>query len=580
MREPLDIYQEITFGEKAQRQRIAAVEGIIQGYTSPFFRGEGGEIPENYERYNPENHTYAYLSFMVPSMAFSRPRTEVTSRMWGGEGDAETVRYALDAWMLDNRYERHAQKMATDMNIHSAVSLVTLVPHPYLPDVKTPRLARLSSKQFIRDPGGLSPEDCNWFAHKWIASKKDMLRRAEKNPDEGWHPDAIRNLPENDGVNDLRRNKVELPEERDEIILIEFWDQHAEPVDDENTPDKGYHGVIYTLAEDVSTNGERSMAFVRDPRDFYGPPEGPYSYTEVYFVPDDPYGLSPAIATEGQNRDLNLHARAMSESMRQYKRLIIAADTDTAQTIREAAHDWVISLPGADKSNVVPAEVGGITRQWLEYMNLAKERLERVSGLTEAQRGVVTEGSATAAAIADAASDTRTDFLKQRMHNHAEEELTKVAWYLHSSDEVETPISPALAKQLEIPLEPGEVPTIKGGSDVPFSMFSLDVEPMSMERSTEGIKQRRMMDMMGILGQLVPIASQIEWEGWGTLFSLLGEAFNIQGLSGIGPPPPQSQQVSTERARGSSAQIGVKDTGKSKLRGYSSGAELSASQKG
>lgn len=584
-RDAHSIYLELEAGDKAARARLAAYDGIVKGYTSPFFKGNGGELSESFAGYNPENHNYSYLSFMVSSMAFKRPRMDISSRIWGGEGDAEILRYALDSWVNENTYERHAQKMATDLLIFSAASLCGLADHAFLTmedgkPSKIPKLTRLSPKQFRRDPGGMSPEECNWFSHRWIVSKAAQIRHAKEHEDEGWDITALTDLPENSGVEDLRQNQSQIPSERDEVVLCEFWDRHHPPIDEENSRDKDFHGVIFTIAMYESTSGSMESKFIRAPRDFYGPESGPYTYTEVYFVPDDPYGLSPCIATEGQNRDLNLHARAMSQSMRNYKRILAVSDSDTAQVVREAPHDFVISLPGVDKSGVVPMEIGGITNQWLTYLQMAKERLERTSGLTEAQRGVVSSGSATAAMIADEASDMRMAYMKQRMHNHAENELAKVAFYIHSSDEVRIPVAPAIAEQMGMELIPGEVPTLNGGQGIPFSLYSMDIEPMSMERSSEGLKQRRLGDLMGQVGNLIPIMQQVPWDGWGILLSLLGEAYNVPGLADLGPPAPVSTQMSTSKASSSSAGLGTAQTnGRHQLAGHQSGAELTAAQR-
>lgn len=538
------IRKEIEYAEDRRDQHLAALKGLIAGFTTPFWRSATGEMSEERTDYQPENHNYKLLRYMTAKLAYSRPVVDMTSRMVGMEDEMKERQVVLDQWMQDHRVERLGQQLSVDFMLCTAASHVTTVEHPYLTlsgpyEDGEPAVdvvwERLSPRKFFFDPAAETRETREYEGHGWVTDKESLLALAEK--DESWDREAIEGLPDTalGEIEDPSAWKRQGIPDRKEIGVYQVWFRDGRIVE-ENTPRKGYHGVIYTLAVVKSQDGSKTTTFLREPMDFFGPASGPYVAGEVYYVPDSSFGLAPCIAHEGQNRDLNRHARGVSDMAARYKRLILCASAKVAEELKARENDYIITIPGLEDTAVVPLEIGGVTDQVLSYLQLAAGRLEAVSGLSEALQGEVSgDGTATEQTIAKAASDIAVDFVKARFTNLFEEGLSKVDWYINMHPDFRAAISPEiLGDEYRAEVPEGSVLVFSGGNaKVPPEMLSIDIEPMSMERTSEALQQKRIVDLLQVLGQVIPLKAQFPSQGWDKLLEKIGEAVNMPGLGDL-----------------------------------------------
>lgn len=523
---------EIEAGVRERDKKLAVFRSQLRRYVSPFYESDMGDSDEDFD---PENHIYETLSFTVPQLAFSNPRVSLKSRVFGADQDISTMRYLLNAWVQDSGYGEKLVGPAYDLQFNFCAGITTREDHPYLQledgsPAKTCVFKRLSQRHYVRDPGALTKEEARWEAHEWHMDKEDLIALAEEDPEGGWDLEVIKSLPEHDDADLDQKHNAKVPD-RKQVRCYDFWVKDAITDDPALTRKAGFHGVIFTLAA-YKDDGASKMDFIREPRAFYGPPEGPYSFQWVHYVPDDAYGLSNLVAIEGQVRDLNLHARTMSRRAANRKRPLIVDEMEVdgvAQKLQDAIDDEVVGIPGFDNSKIANPEIGGLTDQDIAYTELARKRLERVSGLSEQQRGIAGEAdSATEAAIAKEGGDIRLEWTKLQFQRFARDPLRKVAWYFHHDEEMRHALPPEAAEELGAMLLPGQYLIVAGGNPtIPFDQLGIEIEPLSMERTTTASNQRRATELFGLVTQIAQMVPTMPWVKWGDLLDQLGDAYNV-----------------------------------------------------
>jgi hypothetical protein len=535
-----NLISEIRSAERLRDAHIKSMGEQVEKFHGPWYK-QGSANAE----YAPENHYYEYISLMIPRLVYDNPRVRVKTRRPGSQADvAEATRHALNRWVRDTGLSDMLIKTATDMLFNFGIVLTTEAVNKGVSSDKDvqgegkpmwPTCSRVPQNRFVIDPAATSLEDARYMGHKWIRDKEDLLKMAKDNPGDGWNEDVIKELAVSSDPESLGRERQHVPD-RDEVVCYEIWVPEVE-LPESLGPDEGFHGTIYTLA--INTNpedGEDKAGFVRKPRPYYGPRWGPYTMFGVYHIPNSIYPLSPLAAIEGQIQDLNTHTTAMSASAENYKKLILVDDTDPKfiQRVKDARDSFVIPVSGLDRARVMAAEIGGITQQQILYTETAKERLERNSGISDAQRGNVTgSGTATEHSIATEASSIRLAYVRRQWAQAVTSLLKTAAWFFYYDDRVIMPLGEEGQQALGV-----DDPWLQGGnhdreSGATFDDLELEIEPFSMERTTEGQYQRRVLEMYQIVMQLAPAIPQMPHVNWKTLMSRLADALNLPEMRDI-----------------------------------------------
>ena len=464
------VWEEITAAELAMTQRLSAMAPMRRGYVSPFFKSESGQHSEERIDYAPENHAFSMVRFYVPSIAFNAPRIRLNSRVYGTDQAVTELQYAINTWVIDSDYGEFLIQPATEMLFGPAITLTTREDHPTLEledgsPAKRMVKSRVSPNNYFRDPASLDGRmGARYEGHRYPTDLNSLLDAAKddlKKPEgerEGWIPQAIEGLAVNAGIEEYRKHGDNPPviPDREEVLIYEVFYKDYED-DDHPGSKEGFHGTILTLGVGVGDDGDgpAGARFIKDPRPFYGHPEGPYTCCETFFVPDDPYGLSMLVATEGQNRDLNRHARGSSDAAARYKRLILVDNTapDFVEKVRDGEHDLVLPVEGLGKNKVQEVEIGGITDQNLAYLELDRDRLDRVSGMSDIARGVATGGGkkATESALAEQNADIGVDYVRQRWLHFVRKDLEKVLYPFWKDPKMRVLLGPEAAKELGVP---------------------------------------------------------------------------------------------------------------------------------
>lgn len=559
---PGNLRREIDSAEKFRDSRIRSLGDLVKAYHGPAY-------DHSSSCYDSENHAYELTSWMVPQMVFANPRVHCKSRKPGAQqAAAEAIGMALNRWVVDVALRKTLLPIATDTLLSWGVAIVSEEENETLYGVTLPETAskseaqpmwpvvkRISPHRYGMDPGADSWEEARYEYHRWIRDKNDLLAMAKDDPT--WDKEAIEHLAAEDSVEDYARSGRDLPS-RGEVQAYEIWvpevvlDSFPDGQDGEPTAESGYHGTIFTLAVKPSADGvQERFGFIRKPRPFFGPRWGPYVHFGVHTVPDEPYPLGPITATKEQSDELNRIGRGMTQSAERYKRGVLfdAKDAAFAKAWKDAEHDDLIPVPGFDPSRISEIERGGLTEQMMAWRNDRKALLDRVSGFTDMQRGTIQgQGTATEATIADSNADIRAGFVKQQFRDGVEQLLKTAAWYLYHDDQVLFPINPEEAgiyvPGMEIWYQGGDHDPLSGAT---FDDLEIEIEAYSMERTDEGIRQRKFSEMFSALSSLFPFMAQAPTAPWSELWSLYGDVMNM----------PEARQLGGQFAQAFAASQGV-----------------------
>jgi hypothetical protein len=564
---PYNLWREINGAEKHRDHRIKKLGEITKAYHGPAYDPGGS-------KYDSENFAYELVSWMVPQMVFNNPKVRAKSRRGDKQQDvAEALGRGLNRWVKDVEFRKTLLPLAVDTMLSWGTALVTMEDNERVRDIPAPSarldrgqwqamesekdpqeqaqpmwpvVTRIPPHRYFRDPAALQPDESRFEGHTWIRDKEDLLLLAEE--DSTWIKDNIIHLATPEDVDDQTRKGKEIPE-RGEVLAYEVWIPEVEldsfPDDTEGAPstDEGFHGTIYTIAVRPAGSGnQEAVDYIRQPRPFFGPRWGPYCTFGVHSVPDDPYPLSPVMAVKPQADELNRMGTALTRSAERYKRVFPydAKDSATAKALREAEHDVWLPIQGFDPDKFLASsiEVGGLTDQILAHRNDRRALLDRVSGFTDMQRGAVTGGvTATESTLADSNSSIRTGFIKQQFQDGALAILRTVAWYMYHEDSVVFPLAPE--DVADMGFEPGLDLWYRGGeheseSGYTFDDLEVEIEAYSMERTDEGLRQRRMAEGMTVLASFFPWMAQVPNGPWKELWGLYGDVMNQPEFADLG----------------------------------------------
>ena len=526
-----NLYSEIQAAERYRDSHLEHYRDIIGEYVGPAGpNGDRGEAA-------PDNHVYEYLSLTVPRIVHDNPRVETRTRRPMSQGDsAAALEHGINRWIRDTDVRSTLIRVAYDMLISFGATITTQEPaRTYDPGAGLksywPQCYRIPSRRLIVDPLALSFDQARYVGHMWIRDKEDLLEEAKNDPT--WNADVLERLAADVGTEDYydQHRGRDVPS-RNEVVCYDIWVPEME-LDDSPGVEFGFHGTIYTITVG-QTNGQSDpdkVDYIRKPRPYYGPKSGPYSFFGAYYVPDSSYPLSPIMASLGQADELNAHVRSAARSAAQYKRLILvdSKSKKLMQDVKSQPDNFVVPVEGLDRDRVIPIELGGITNQQVSYIQMARERLDRSSGIHDVMRGNIS-GSATATevATADASSSVRIDYIKRQFVRAAEQMMYKVGWYLWNDDRVFFPLGADSAQQMGM-----QEPFFQGGGEPPASYddIELEVDAYSMERTNEVLQQRRALETLQVISNVAAAMPQAPYVNWEAILKQVGDSMNMPGMA-------------------------------------------------
>jgi hypothetical protein len=528
------LVREIESAESFRDTHLVEWKSLIERFHGPSYRESREQMDD------PENFILEYIALLLPRIVHDNPTVRVKSARPVSQSEAAGVlQVGINRWCKMVGIRNTLERIATDMLLAYGVALTvneprkgyvtSLTEDPYLP-----RVYRISPDRFFIDPAATHLDEARYMGHCWITDRDDLLASAES--DKTWDIDVIERVAANTGVSDVR-DDIDIDRnipDRKELVVYEVWvpelhDEAAELID--SVTDRAmFNGTIYTVVKGQAESGKKAnMGMARAPRPYYGPRTGPYTVFGAYTVPDDPYPLSPIMALMPQIDDVNMHLRNMRYSASAYKRLLAvdARNAKMAQDIRDREDLYVVLADNLDPDALRTIEVGGITAQQVQYAAMAQDRLDRVSGIHDAMRGNVSgTATATEVQVAESSSGLRISHLKRQFQESVNRCLRSVGWFMFYDDKVVFPVG---EDGIAIMGEPEPIFSAMAMVGV-FDDLDIDVEAYSMERVSEGLLQRRSVELLQVIGnisQAVVAAPHVDWK---QVLSVVGNAMNMPNL--------------------------------------------------
>jgi len=473
------------------------------------------------------NFQHEWLSLMLPRLAVRSPRFKVSSARTGAQQEtADMVRLFLNRWVKTVRLDRFLLSVAIDYSQSwGAVMVTPEVPHwghaRRIAEDWIPRVTRIAPSRLIIDPHCEGIDTARFVGHLWVADPETMIedaKAAKKNGDKSWDLEALNALKGKD--TDMHRlgPRFKRSVSRDEAVGYDIW--VPELVTDGMTPDDGFHGSLLTVICD-----DGGLTPIREPRPYWGPACGPYTHFGCYPGTDDPWPLSPLAAVEQRELGLDLQLRAANKAASEYKRVVLAAKGSKIPHGFDGQIIWMDSMYPDMPPQVV--ELGGVTDQQLRNIAVMDQQLQRTSGMDAAQAGDAREdATATAVAVADTATQTRSGFVIEQFMAGIERVCRNAAWYAVKDDRVRLALGSEAAEALGVQdavFLGGDV----AGEDSPFEALELEIDPMSVVRNTEALHQRRTLEFFRIVAESAPMIATAPMVDWAKMYGRIGDALGI-----------------------------------------------------
>lgn len=553
-----NIRDEIERAEWFRDQHMVAPKQLREWFAGNNYRDGWGEE-------QPENAVHAYVSMVLPRIIHDNPKVRVSSARPQVQRTAcVAMRAALNRWCRMTRVRGTLERIATDMLLGWGIGLVVNEPKsqnrkwdaagPYLP-----RMYRVDPERFLIDPAAQHWEEARFMGHVWIADKDDILAQAEI--DETWNKEALERLGPDNGVDELRPDR-DVPERR-EIAIYEIWvpelHEAAAELLDEMTDQSMFNGTIYTIGK-YQSGDDCKCDFIRAPLPYYGPSTGPYTMFGAFCVPNDPYPLSPIVAARDQIKYANDLAITQQENQKRYKRMLVgdAKNPKFLQDVVNAPDLFVFAESGLDARSLQPIEVGGSTNQHIQSVEVAKERLDRALGMSDAMRGnIAGSASATEVAVAESASTMRIAHLKRAFQDAVDTMMRNVGWYMFHDGRISFPVGGDEAASIG-QMDPVFVGGLKVGA---YEDLQIDIDTYSMERTSEMLAQKRAVEVFQVVTTAAQGMPSMPWVRWKDLLGFLGDAQNVPQMADFIDEQAMQQMQQATAQQAQAAQGGVAESG-------------------
>jgi hypothetical protein len=524
-----NLYREIEAAETLRNKHIHCADQLVRAYVGYNYRKDWTSGDPQ-----PENHGFELISLMLGRLVADNPAFSITTHHNKYQALAFAATDALNEWTKQEHLQDVLEAIVLDSFFCFGVGITSLeddpraVRHPLAGVRQKPTFRHLPYWRYFTDPTSCHGIPPRYQGHVWYRDKDDLLK------DSRFNKKAIEDLIADVDLNKINPNAdSRLTPDRNQIVGYEIW------VPDAPTPgdDPDEHGMIFTLGVvPVKEGKDHKQAFIRDPRPYYGPREGPYHIFGGWPVPGGAYPLAPLAATKEQADELNAHVVAAARSATQMKDLILvsANNSGLADTIKAGKHGHVYKVKGFTPGMFEKVSIGGPSNEMLRYIEIARDRLDRTSGISEAQRGnpdprVTATAEANAAQSSSIRVETQVNFVKRAVVKVAK----AIAWYQFHCEDCVSLLSSEASEQLgteQAAYVGGPHPSTEG---MDFEGFAFDIQPYSMERVDPIVQQGRVQQMVSIVVGMAQQMPSMPWVDWDEIINQVARAHNAPWVNKI-----------------------------------------------
>lgn len=522
--DPAALALEINRAEDFRRKHTAETRKIIERYIGSHYRNDNQSEP------TPENLIANYVAFMLPELSFTVPSVKVKAlRPVSHQEIAQFMEMGITSWIGSSSLGDEHGDVIRDMLMGYGVMKVGMEPRDSYLETDhanygrlTPFVCRVPPDHLILDPQCEIPclarfiGDCYW---------RDLQALVEH--PERWDPQAVEKLQswgtmegQTESGYDGRERAVKMGTSgpRKRVMLVDIWIQDT--------------GELITLAKG---DGADCQDIILRRGKYEGPKTGPYEIFGAYRVAGDPYPISPLQFSMQQFEEMQTHINATSKAASTWKRWIgvEAAATDAQNAVMTVENGGVAAIRGLSGGIMQQFEQGGPNAEQMQYVNILRDRFDRVLGLGDAQRGRAAGVTATEADDVQQNVDARTDWVRQKATQSTGRVLEKVGWYLFYNPNVAIEVSRVddVSGQMMEGLFIGGIQP--GQEDYDWMAFNLTIMAGSMKRPDAGAEMAKAMQLLQIGPQAVQIMMQMPMLNMRFILNQLGDAMDIENLADI-----------------------------------------------
>ena len=485
-----------------------------------------GDVADNAEIPNdPENHSQSYLSEFLSVTAMGLPQCVINAHGedWP-EDRALLLEMACNEIATQGGMREFVRRTATDFCYRAANAVCSLKPvRDYDGSDKPaalPTTHRLAFDEYLEDSTAVGAERKRWKGHRVARDVDDVIADARKHKGLGWDLSALESIKDTLPRDERSVTKRQSSVERRQLVYWVMWEPGFQIAKDERVNGTLHYVLDKTMPQDRS----QADAMIRKSEGWYGSRIGPYAHAGATIIGDLHIELSPLVASASQAKYVNDIARAIRDGVNRYKSNTVVRGDDMYGLLHAALNGDMIRAPeGQSDVRTMLAQVqsGGAPQEMLVAFEMAKQSLQRGSGIYDTRQGDTSQDT-TATAILDAqagfksrmdmAADPYWDFLRQI--------FTNWAYWADCSPNVRRrigPIPPEMQQQLGVSQEFIET---KGGFDKgskrsprDHDMLALAIDPFSTRSRSEQTMAQDLQVVMGVLqfiAALGPMAAAID----------------------------------------------------------------------
>jgi hypothetical protein len=517
--DPVKFYGLIRDAERFRQEHVDNATQLVKRYVGNYYRTKFRA------KAVPENMIFSYVANVMPKLVYDNPTVNVkAARSVTHEPVAAALGHALDAWITRVDLRDELELMATDFLFGHAVAKIGLEQRgDYQADPSRgiyehfnmlalqPYCVRIPPNAFFIDASANSVAEARWMGHQFTRDLSELAN------DDRYDQAVVATLT---GEGNPRFGEREMP---------------MKPKSDNGTDRVSLYEVYLVESKQIGTlcaGSSGSMQWIRPLAEYVGPEDGPYVVFGCYTVPNTLYPLSPICAMAEQFMDLNAHASAAAQEAASHKKLILVDSNQQGlkDSIHSAPTGSVVAIPGLAANAIANVEMGGASPARLGYLEQLRDRLDRVIGFSDAQRGRAAGNTATEATIAAESGDNRTEFINLKFQIGVREAMSRVAWFFFYDTSVVMPVSWDGGDGT--PQEGIFLGGIQPGQEnMNWVDFALTIDPMSLQRSNPQAEQAKAQAVWGIALQVAPAMVQFPWVNWKALLDMTGQAMNIPDLA-------------------------------------------------
>jgi hypothetical protein len=483
-------------------------------------------------------------------------------------------------------------------------------------EMRVPRMAYIDPNDFFIDSAAKRHNEARHMGHRWLEDLEDLKARAEAGG-EGWIVAALNGLKEDDSS--LRKGQVTVaqifvPGFIDERAKENLTKRAAEAKENEFVEEydpKLHTGTIYTVG------GTTFGTEVREPRLYRGPKCGPYVLFEGPPMPFQKCGAAHYAISYPQVYNAARVDNAILDSIDDYK-VVGFGSPNVIAALQKTPHNGFYEVTSAEslKEATQTVTVGGVTRELNDARMYTSSSVDRTINLSDAMRGFASKGTtATAETLADQSTDIRLSGIREQVYKAVQRALYFAYWHIDHDDtfmiDLPSVAGPALmesvqqnvreyleevqggalseeqekrlanlddaaAQNLPLVFVGGGALTPDnedGTNDYAHDARSVEIEPMSMERTTEHLQQRRALQFMEVVKIAAQVAQMVPGTDLKGLVNDIGGALNLPDY-GKRLGSPEDMAAMQEQQAAQTQGGGPRPMGSASLPGHQAGAQV------